>query len=140
MRKLLYLLPALGLLGTGCNKDKQTDTPEPPGEVDAFLEMEVPDGFEWRTTKAVTIQINGSEGAADVRRPLDIIAPSGELLQRRMTRVSEDLTIKMELPKTMEDVEVRYGTLAKSLDIRSGNAAFDYEQSDDRSDLHPADR
>lgn len=123
-KKVLY---AGALVAAMASCKPTTVEPDQPVQASTGFETIRPaDSFSWSTSRTVTLAVTGLNAGADIVKPLQIQAPTGEIFYTRMHNIDQSLTLNIMLPGHLDKVKVVYGQIKKDLTISNGKIEFDF--------------
>lgn len=84
--------------------------------------------FNWKTTKEITLQIVGmKEINPIVKNTLSVSSTSGGFVYYKdMLYMSNDYTLKFDVPSTETSITVCYGSKSTKIDLHSNEIIYDY--------------
>lgn len=132
MRKLFYLSLVVGLGLTSCSKDSDMSSKDPSStKATTLKEMTVPANFDWKTTHTVTINIEGVDVYYDKPNQMVVKNSKGQVILTQSAKMTEDVTLRFELPQAEETVTVEYGSIVREVNVSSGSGSFSYMEEPD---------
>ncbi len=142
MKKVALAILALSFTVLSCKKDNKDNNPNPVNNnPTSFNEMKVADGFDWSTTRNVTVDVEGlSAMTIEVTKVMKVLDVEGNLLFKQVIDMDKDATLEFEAPASLEEVVIEYGAISETVEILNGRGDFSFVPVDDRSDLDPEDR
>lgn len=125
-KKIIFPATALVLLTalTGCLKEDLFTADNPADE--AFRNIKAPDNFSWETTGAITLHFHGQAGDTRVG-VLQVATPNGPVFCKKWQKAGENDSFQLTLPSYTDQVEVRFGGIAKTLTIENNTATFNLD-------------
>jgi hypothetical protein len=124
-----FLLCAGAVVAAMASCKPTTIEPDQPVEATTgFQQVRPADSFTWSTSRNVTFVVTGLNVGANIVKPLQIQALSGEVFYTRMHNLDQNLSIGITLPGHLDKVRVVYGDISKELSITNGKLEFDFIQ------------
>jgi hypothetical protein len=123
-KKVLYAGAMVAALAS-C-KPTTVEPDQPVQATTGFQTIRPADSFTWSTSRTVLLAVTGLNVGADLVKPLQIQAPTGEVFYTRMHNIDHDLTLSIMLPGHLDKVKVVYGEIKKDLTISNGKLEFDF--------------
>jgi len=91
--------------------------------------------FEWATTKSVEIKVNGLALPVDISRRLTLKTAGGDVFYANTHAITENLTLRFSLPNHTDQIQMVYGSLEKTQEVKNQKVVFDYIVEIDNSDV-----
>ncbi len=138
MKKLFYL--GLGaLVFSACAKESANSQSFNP-DANSFSELRISPNFDWETSHAIQLTVEGLAGGASTMHFLTVSDPNGNELYKALTTTGTDHNLFFDLADQHNYVTVKCGSISKEVQVKNRKAIFNYVIADDRSDLDPTDR
>lgn len=132
MKKFFYISLVVGLGLASCSKDRDKGSSDPTrSNATSMQDLKIPANFDWKTTHMVTINVQGAP--VDYTQPgqIKVKSASGKLLLTHTARMTEDVTLTFELPKSERTVTVEYGSIVREINVARGAGTFSYVDEPD---------
>lgn len=98
-----------------------TDQPIKPSSIVA------PAGFDWKTSRVITLNISGLKGVSpNITNTLIINSVNGITYNKTRLTMNTDYSLKFSIPVSEENLVINYGSKIKTVKITSDKLAFDY--------------
>ena len=112
----------------GCKTTSTEPVQSVPG---SFKELTADASFDWKTVKAITIQVQGFETIDQVSRALTIYDAAGNVLYKQAMVLSETVEISLEVPSPTTTLIVKYGNILRAAELSGNTAAVSLATPDD---------
>ena len=130
MKKNIFIkwIPLVVILGvltlSGCKKTESSVSPETPQTI---FDLKVSLDFNWKTVKAVTVNISGLPVPVKVRNTFYVKSADGKAIYYNdLLEMDQNYTIQVSVPSYETQIVASYGTISKTLDISGSTVSFDY--------------
>jgi hypothetical protein len=132
MRNLSILI-ALALLGlTSCKKDlleRVTPTSQ-VATTTAFKQMKANQNFNWKSSKEITLKIEGLKTIAPVKGTFTVSSLDNKIVfYQALQSMSENVTTKFVVPNHIKEISISFGSIQKAYNTQSNSINFSYVQS-----------
>lgn len=125
MYRFVFLTMVFALVLASCKKE--VSHPEPGnGNPVPMGELRIPDDFDWKTTRAVEVIVNGLENASDHRQTLYIESMNGAAFFKKRYAINENLNLRLEVPSDADQLNLRFGNLEKIIKIENNVARISF--------------
>lgn len=125
MYRFVFLMIIFALVLASCKKE--VSHPEPGnGNPLSMRELRIPDDFDWKTTQAVEVIVNGLANAPDQRQTLYIESMKGTAFFKKRYAIDENLNLRLEVPSDADQLKLRFGNLEKIIKIENNVAVFSF--------------
>lgn len=139
MKKKLLTLFILGLIAASCSKE-QSDENTSLNNVSNMNELIIDDGFDWKTSHVVHINLQGLALDTEVNKTVVFKNAKGEVILKKFVSLTDDYVFEVEYPDHMKEITMVAGGMTKTSRVSNGQVSFDFSKPDDRSDLDPQDQ
>ena len=126
MKNLILVLAVLGFTATSCvDEDAFTGSTDLSNNKEV-VNMNVPAGFDWKTTEMVELAISGIPGNMDYRSTLTVSDEKGTVLFKGLYQLNTNIVLKMEVSAETKKLKFVYGRTDKTLDIVNKKASYSF--------------
>ncbi len=125
MKKISYAVAlAAALSFTSCLEDQFQGLSDKPN-VTSVEKLSVSPDFNWATTKVISVQVLGVPTQTPIKSTLKISANS-DVFYTGFQALSDTLNLKVEVPATVNELELTMGSIQKKSVIANGKVVFSY--------------
>lgn len=132
MRNLIILLFASALLLAACTKETDDVLPAPV-KSENLGDLKASDSFTWSTDTKINVKITGLQTNVPVKSTLKLGLPDGTILFNYLHLMSENQTIQLVVPKSVDYLTLTYGSINQQILIENGQAAFSFVNVNSRN-------
>ncbi|MDP1727887.1 MAG: hypothetical protein Q8M15_13970 [Bacteroidota bacterium] len=129
MKKILIIAVIAIFALTACKKtlmDKVTP-PSDPNKVSQFNQIKASANFDWKTTKAIQLNVQGFATQAPINKTLWVTTVDGKTVYfNAMHLMDQNLTAQLAIPSNVQEVLVSYGTISKKYSTQLSSIIFDF--------------
>lgn len=119
---LTTLVAVLAL--TGCNKN---ENPVVPTEPETIFDLKINSGFDWKTTKALTLNVTGLPVPETVKNTLFVRSEDGKAVYyNNQHPMNQSFSVDVAVPAYQKKLVISYGTISKTMDITGNTLEFNY--------------
>lgn len=117
MKKVLIFSLAIAFALSSCKKDHPNQSSTNFSGVESAADLKAPAGFDWRTTKKVSIDI--STLASEGEKQIKIFDLEGHLLLNRLTAVETGDKLDLQLPLSQKELILTHNGIQETVKINS---------------------
>lgn len=117
MKKLILLFGTLLIITASCKKDELVKPSEEPVTME---NIQVPAGFEWRTTADYMINLSGP-----VNSLVELVSDQGVVFQRAYILKDQTLKMKLTVPSYEKVVYLQY--LGQKVEMKLTSSTLNYQ-------------
>ncbi len=120
MKKILFISAIIAAtLFTSCRKDRIVDEPTAP---ETFEELSVPNSFDWKTTKDVSLTISATaQGIVEVTNAQQIA------YQKAYLSPGMAYTMKLTVPSYENTVRLKFKGFETTLELTSPQLSYTFQ-------------
>ena len=119
MKKSLILFFSIALLISACNRN-QNDNPIPTTPP-TMEDLEVSEGFDWKTTKDIQLVITGK-----TTNILEVLSEDGVTYQSAFITANVPYTMKLTVASYEDNIKLKYGGQEIILALDSENISYEF--------------
>src|SRR5690606_37813650 len=117
MKKLIIMLSLASLTLAACKKtEPEIKDPVRPENLN---EVVASDYFDWPTTKRITLNLKGFNASYNSPGLIQVTDEAGVVYYKGMHLNSADFAQEITVPSTLKVLNVRFGVMNKSFDVRT---------------------
>ncbi len=125
MKNLIFAFIVVSLATASC-VDEDAFTSNNSDNNKEVINMNVPTGFDWKTTEMVELTVSGIPGNVDFRSTLTVSDEKGMVLYKGLYQLNTNITLKMEVGADTKTLRFVYGKTDKTLDIVNKKASYSF--------------
>jgi hypothetical protein len=128
MNKFFFLFAFIAFGLTSCKKDLiERATPVSSNSVSKFSEIKASETFDWKTSKAITLQVKGFQSISDAKSTLKVTSLDGKIIFYQAAHaMSETFNTQIMVPSHIKDLSISYGSIQKNVSTSINNISFNY--------------
>jgi len=113
------------MIWSGCKKELLIIEPGP--NPDNPLEIVVPNDFDWKTTRDITLEVTGITVPVSIRNTLQVKSSDEESVYlKNQLFMDQDYTLKFTIPSYVTEVMITYGSIQKIVSTAPDVIYFNY--------------
>ena len=115
------------VLFTSCVEQPLEDDTRLVGPTEETIEdLKVSEFFEWKTTREITVNIEGLPVDVGVNRKLALLTASGDEIFAGSHQMHEDFEMTFDLSQEITALTMSYGAIEKTAEITGNSVSFDF--------------
>ncbi|MCF8255351.1 MAG: hypothetical protein K9H61_01740 [Bacteroidia bacterium] len=128
---VLVGLLAIGMMAS-CKKDliekfNEDHATSQTTKVSSFNQIKASETFDWSTTKKVTLNVTGLKTMVPIKNTLKVTDVDGKTVYHSANlAMDESVNFQLDLPTSVAEVIINFGSISKKLSTTSGKIEFDY--------------
>ena len=109
---------------TGCNKNEDPVVPTDP---ETIFDLKINSEFDWKTTKALSVNVTGLPVPETVKNTLLIRSEDGKAVYyNNQHPMNQTFSVDVAVPSYLKKIVISYGTISKTMDITGNTLEFNY--------------